>query len=95
MVSNTRQKDRDTTADEQLESRTEAGGRWVCPFCGTSRVTRADDDEESEASVRRRINTALTAHVNASAGAGHGARNTLPDEFDPDRIDQYVEFEGE
>lgn len=49
--------------------------RWRCPFCGESQVgLAAREDPEAEA-----VNQ-LLAHVRSTAGAGHGAADTLPDD---------------
>lgn len=48
----------------------EAGYRWTCPFCDTSRVNTTTDEENAI--------IALRAHIQASDGDGHGSRNSFP-----------------
>lgn len=68
-----------------------AGYEWTCPICRASRVTRYDADNEEQRVTYNRAKNALSAHLHASVGNGHGPKNAQPDEFDSDTIEMHIE----
>lgn len=62
--------------------------RWTCPICDESRLSAADGVQDRAAVLRN-----LEAHIQGTAGEGHGDEDSFPDEFDPDTLTEYVELE--
>lgn len=53
--------------------------RWSCPYCEVSRTSHGRVPEED---IRHRAISAVTGHVSATEGEGHGPRHSLPPDFD-------------
>lgn len=65
--------------------------RWTCPICGKSRVGIADTKDERM--PIQQAKNALTSHILATEGDGHGSHHSMPDAFDIERLDDYVKLE--
>ena len=61
------------------------GYRWTCPVCGATKLNQTVDG-----SGRTNAINALRAHLVATDGDEHGARNQYPDGFDPDALVDHV-----